>query len=246
MSKKTVGLIALLLVFSSILAACGATPTPVPAEPTSTVAPTIIILTPTPQPVSAATEQATEAAPAEPTATTAPTEKATAEPTKRATEAPEATAEPEETAAEPTETSAAQPPPPTRTPEMAETIYPPPVLLEPPNNRPVRWRESVPLIWSSVGELAEDEYYHLHLERRPQTEGQEWYGDYVYTKETEFLVEPSFLAPFHPPNAQGHGFVYWWVRVVRKTGEDENGKPIGIDLSPSSEERVFIVEPKPE
>jgi hypothetical protein len=125
-------------------------------------------------------------------------------------------------------------------------IYPAPGLLEPSNNQPVPWQSTVLLKWESVGDLAADEYYHLHLERPPKTDGQQWYGDYVYLKETEFLIEGAFLAPFHLPSDQGHGVVYWWVRVVRKTGEDENGKPLGVDISPPSEKRTFITEPKPE
>jgi hypothetical protein len=110
----------------------------------------------------------------------------------------------------------------------------------------VSWGSRVLLKWTSVGDLAEDEYYHLHLERRPRTPQEPWYGDYVYTKDTQFLAEGAFLAPFHPSEEHGQGVVYWWVRVVRKTGEDTNGKPVGVDISPSSEERTLNVEPKPE
>jgi len=117
--------------------------------------------------------------------------------------------------------------------------------LEPPPNRPVSWGSTALLLWTPAGDLAEDEYYHVHMERRPRTAEEPWYGDYVYTKDTQFLAERDFLAPFHPAQEHGHGIVYWWVRVVRKTGEDKNGKPIGIDISPSSEERTLIVEPKP-
>jgi hypothetical protein len=101
------------------------------------------------------------------------------------------------------------------------------------------------LKWSSVGELGDDEYYHVHLERRPMTEGQEWYGDYIFTKETSFLAAVPFLAPFHHSAEHGQATVYWWVWVVQKTGEDEGGKPIGVDISPYSEERTMILEPKP-
>jgi hypothetical protein len=135
---------------------------------------------------------------------------------------------------------------PAQTPDPAAYKYPPPVLLDPPENQPVDWRGSVLLKWSGIGELAEDEYYHVHIERPPKTEGEQWYGDYVYTKDVEQLLSGAFLAPFHPPADQGHGVVYWWVRVVRKTGQDSSGKPIGIDISPHSEKRTFISEPKPE
>jgi hypothetical protein len=97
-----------------------------------------------------------------------------------------------------------------------------------------------------VGKLAEDEYYHLHMERRPATEGEDWYGDYVYTKDASYLAEGAFLAPFHPPADRGEATVYWWVRVVRKTGEDTNGKPTGVDIGAHSEERTLRLEPKPD
>lgn len=96
-----------------------------------------------------------------------------------------------------------------------------------------------------MGELKEGEYYHVHLERRPMTSSQEWYGDYVFTQETEFRAEVPFLAPFHPPTGAGQATVYWWVRVVRQTGQDESGKPIGVDIGPYSEERTLILDPKP-
>jgi hypothetical protein len=104
----------------------------------------------------------------------------------------------------------------------------------------------VVLEWIPVGELADDEYYHLHLERRPQTATQPWWGDYVFLKDTEYVLQGSFLAPFHYSSEHGQAVVYWWVKVVRKTGEDDDGKPVGVDLSMPSEERTLILEPKPE
>jgi hypothetical protein len=124
--------------------------------------------------------------------------------------------------------------------------YPPPVLLEPPGEQAVPWNSTILLKWNSVGKLAENEYYHVHLERRPRTAGEEWYGDYVFTKETEYRAQGPFIAPFHPAAAGGTGVVYWWVRVVEKIGEDENGKPLGVDISPSSEERTLLLDPKPD
>jgi hypothetical protein len=102
------------------------------------------------------------------------------------------------------------------------------------------------LEWSEVGELAEDEYYHLHLDAVREVTDEPWYGDYVYTKDASYRIEGAFLAPFHPPQSQGDAVVSWWVRVVRKTGEDENGKPLGADLSAPSEKWTFIAESKPE
>lgn len=108
------------------------------------------------------------------------------------------------------------------------------------------WKSRVLLKWDSASELAQDAYYCLQFDRPPTTEGMAPYGDYVYLKDTEFLWEGSFLAPFHPPEVQGEAVVYWWVRVVRKTGEDENGKPVGTNISLPSERWTLILDPKPE
>ncbi len=102
------------------------------------------------------------------------------------------------------------------------------------------------LAWTPVDGLAEDEYYRVEFDRPPTTEGMEPYGDYVFVKDNEYLWEKAALAPFHPPEVQGDAVVYWWVRVVRKTGEDENGKPLGIDISQPSEKWSLILEPKPD
>ena len=240
------------LLLIGLLTACGATPEPTEPPPSQT--PWIVIVTstageapgtqlPAPTPT-AQPKVATPTRLAQATATKAPPPAATST-SGETVESPTATVEPTGTEALPALTST--PASATSTPAVGEMKYPPPVLLEPPDNRPVSWRNTVLLQWSAVtdGELQEDEYYHLHLERRPRTEGEQWYGDYVYTKETEYRAEGPFLAPFHPSSEHGPAVVYWWVRVVRRTGQDENGKPIGIDISPYSEERTLILEAKP-
>jgi hypothetical protein len=124
--------------------------------------------------------------------------------------------------------------------------YPPPAPLDPPSDRLVEWRDSLTLIWEPVGELEEDEFYAVKLERRPRTETQEWWSGEAFLKATEYVLEGSFLAPFHYSAEHGDATVYWWVRVVRVTGEDSDGKPVGIDISEKSEERTLILNPKPE
>jgi len=127
----------------------------------------------------------------------------------------------------------------------AASRYPAPALSEPVPGQPVAWQTAVLFRWTPVGTLAADEFYHLHLERRPQAAGQSWYGDYVLTRDTQFRASEAFLAPFHPSATEGVGIVYWWVRVVRQTGVDQNGKPVGVDVSPDSEERTLLLDPKP-
>ncbi len=236
------GLLALLslVAFAGALVGCGATPEP--TEPSPTQTPWIVVVTATPRPG--------ELADLEPTQTpwiivATATRRSQATATNAAptlsTDSPLATQAPLQTM-----TATAGPTAPRRTPVAVEREYPAPALLEPPDGRPVSWKSTVLLKWSSVGRLAEDEYYHLHLERRPEASGQEWYGDYVFTKDTQYLAEGSFLAPFHPPEEYGQGSVYWWVRVVRRTGVDQNGKPVGIDVGEYSEERTLVLDAKPE
>lgn len=241
-------LVALIVVVAlgAILVACGTTPEPTVPPPTQT--PWIIVVTATPGPgdvaqVAPTPEIVTVVVTATPTRGAA----VQASPTPRPTQAgvdvmptPEASETPTPT---PTQTPAAAAP--TNTPGSVEIKYQAPVLLEPAESAPYSWGSTVLMKWTSVGELAEDEYYRLDLERPPQTETQQWYGDYVFTKDTSHLVERSFLAPFHLPAEQGQAQVYWSVRIVRQTGEDENGKPVGVDLSLPSEKRSFTLDPKP-
>jgi hypothetical protein len=238
MKKLLVTMVAMALL-AGVLAGCGTTPEPTEPPPTQT--PWIVVVTATPGPQEVAQVQPTQT-PWIIVATPTRTAKATL--TRSAAAGPTDTAATEEPTVEVVGTP--EPMVPTDTPSPSDFKYPPPALLAPPNYRPVSWKNTVLLEWSSVGELAADEYYHLHLERRPEAAGQDWYGDYVYTKETEFLAEADFLAPFHPPTEYGQGIVYWWVWVVRKTGEDENGKPTGIDIGAYSEERTLLLQVKPE
>jgi hypothetical protein len=168
-------------------------------------------------------------------------------PTSGAAGLPAVSPEPTEAgeATSPLATPEPQPPVPGHTPEAAALRYPAPMLLEPPPDGRVQWRERRLLEWSSVGELAADEYYQVSFERPPQAPGMEYYGDYRFVKDPEFLFADSFLAPFHPPEVQGEATVYWWVEVVRKTGETAEGKPTGVAISPPSERWTLIVQPKP-
>jgi hypothetical protein len=244
--RKLLAALILVATLASALAGCGSTPEPTIPPPTQT--PWIVVVTSTPKPEEQVQVQPTLAPTLTPSkeATVRPTETATARPEETQTSptetSPAATAEPTQTGTTPTP----KPPRPTNTPESEGFRYPPPVLLEPTDNRPVSWKSTVVLQWNSVGELAEDEYYHLQLDRPPKTEYTQEYGDYVFVKDTEYVLEGAFLAPFHYSAEHGHAIVYWQVKVVRKTGESTSGKPIGIDISAPSEPRSLILDPKPE
>jgi hypothetical protein len=234
--KRALALVLLL----ALLAACRGTP--VATEPPPTQTPWIVVVTSTSVAQEAGEAPPATAAPptatAQATATSVPataTMRPTQETAGSAQQTPVATASPVPQAG-----IVATGPSPT-----GARLYEAPTLLEPAEDQTVAWSGAALFKWSQVGSLRADEYYHLHLERRPRTAGQPWYGDYVFTKETQFLAEASFLAPFHPSVEHGQATLYWWVRVVHKTGEDENGKPLGIDISPYSEERTLILDPKP-
>lgn len=243
------------LVALALLSGCGTTPQP--TEPPATQTPWVVIVTSTSGPAATAEAQ--------PTSTTAPTRQATAEPTETTapTQVPTRTSAPagttpgvatattgaEETASPTATTAAAAPsntPRPTSTQAPFGIKYAPPVLLEPSNNQSISWQGTITFKWVSVGELAEDEYYVLEFYRPSRTAAMEPYGDFKYIKGTEFVWEGSFKDPFHPPESQGDALVEWWVRVAHKTGEDNTGKPIGIDISTPSERRTLILRPKPE
>ncbi len=235
-----------LLVLAGLLAACAATAEPTEDLPTQT--PWIIVVTATPGREGGTVAQATltpRGAATTPTRSKRPSPTATG----RAA-ATRMTAEVEETAGTtPTAERPASTPLPataTSTPGPGQFKYPAPELLEPPAGQRVVWKGSLVLEWASVGELAADEYYALEFYRPPRTADMQPYGDYVFVKETKFLWEGDFQAPFHPPEVQGEAEVLWWVRVVRKTGEDEHGKPLGADLSLPSSRRTLILDPKPE
>lgn len=96
-----------------------------------------------------------------------------------------------------------------------------------------------------MGELAEDEYYCIQFDRTPKTPAEVPWGDWEYTKDPSYVFKGAFKKAFHLPEEQGQATVYWWVRVVRKTGADENGKPVGVDISPPSEKWILFLEAKP-
>jgi hypothetical protein len=136
--------------------------------------------------------------------------------------------------------------PATKTPPPSAFKYEAPVLREPTTGGRLSWEQTRVFEWEPVAGLAADEHYRIDFDRRPKTEGQDPYGDWVLTKEPEFVFRSSFAAPFHPPASQGEADLFWWVSVVRKTGEDQNGKPVVVDLSPPSERWMLTIEPKPD
>jgi len=246
--KRWLPAVLALILTLALLNACGSTLTATLPAPTTT--PQVIVVTElvtlppqptqtpwiivaTPRPVPTASGSRTRAAV---TPTVDVTKKATAKPGATTTTTPGTTA-----------TQAPTSPAPTLTPRPSATPkYAAPILSEPPYGVSISWSYKALLIWQPVGDLAEDEYYCVRLDAYRESDQSPWYGDYVFTKDSSFLAGDAFLAPFHPPKSQGRANVYWWVSVVRKTGEDQAGKPVGVEISPPSDKWLFVAEPKPE
>ena len=84
------------------------------------------------------------------------------------------------------------------------------------------------LNWTPVGQLAPDEYYevvvaYLHY-------GDEWY-DRTWLRETSWeLTENRYLL-----DLSDDGHYRWAVHVMRRTGLNDENKPVGVARSPMSE-----------
>ncbi|HZW05218.1 MAG TPA: MG2 domain-containing protein [Anaerolineaceae bacterium] len=90
--------------------------------------------------------------------------------------------------------------------------------------------EPVVLEWEPVKELAEDEYYQVfvefnYVEASPDR--------YFFTRETQFTL-PEEL--YRTPNC----FVFnWQITLMRQTGVDADGQPVGEEISNPSLYRYF-------
>jgi hypothetical protein len=174
----------------------------------------------------------------EPTATPAIE---TPTPTATATELPTATP----TNVPPTATITLTPPkipkatrPPTDTPPPAFK-YPAPRLLSPKDGEAEkRPGDSFVLEWEPVApQLALDEYYRVYFESHGMSiDGPIVWGDYLTVKEPRLTGESGQGDPnFVEASLAGQHMVYvfWWVTVMRETGQ-EGGKRAGPDISPPS------------
>ncbi|MFQ6015741.1 MAG: LysM peptidoglycan-binding domain-containing protein [Anaerolineae bacterium] len=129
-------------------------------------------------------------------------------------------------------------PQPTATPLPTSTPtpgppYPAPSLLYPPEGHAFRGPTArVVLNWTSVGILADDEWYVLRLRHPGDGELQ---TTSIWTKATSFRL-PTDLYP--PPAAKSHLFK-WDVTMVRQMGERPDGTREGEALSPMSTTRRF-------
>ncbi len=192
------------------------TPTPLPTEPVQAAA------TPgqgTPETKPTASQSPTATATTPPTATATPT----LEPT--ATVAPTNTPRPTARPTSPSPTATLRP--------TAGPQFPAPVLQSPPEGRVYSSNDSVVLRWEPVGQLAPDEYYvptvaFLRF-------GETWYDETPWTKQPSWdMSEHRYLL-----DLSDNGEFRWAVRVMRRTGINNEGKPEGTARSPLSEVRTL-------
>jgi hypothetical protein len=130
--------------------------------------------------------------------------------------------------------TATSPPPAPSEPAATGTELPAPELLAPEDRQDFQPDAEIVLSWEPVGELPADAFYvvsvaYLHL-------GETWFDDVPWTRDTSWtLSEHDYLK-----DLSDNDEYRWSVRVMRQTGTDAGGKPVGVPLSPSSEERLVI------
>ncbi len=171
------------------------------------------------------------------TSTPSSTPTSTASPTSTRTPTPSPTTQPS-----PTLTATASPTPsptptptavPTRSvnPTRTSTPLPIPELLSPADGWEFAAEDEVVLRWQSVGTLPARAYYVVTVAF--QHFGDTWYDEIPWLKETGWtLSEHEYLVDL----ADDSRFL-WSVQVMRRTGQDAEGDPTGVAISPSSETR---------
>jgi hypothetical protein len=108
------------------------------------------------------------------------------------------------------------------------------VLVAPPNGASFADGDQVVLSWQPVGQLAPDHYYvptvsYVH-------NGQTWLDETPWLKDTSWAVsEHGYLL-----DLTDDGLFQWSVQVMRQTGVDGAGRPIGTPASPPSPVWSFL------
>jgi hypothetical protein len=95
-------------------------------------------------------------------------------------------------------------------------------------------QDEIVLSWQSVGQLPADTYYVTTVAF--SRAGETWYDETPWVRDTRWtLSEHRYLL-----DLSDNGQYDWSVRVMRRTGVNAQGRPIGVALSPSSEVRTLI------
>jgi serine/threonine-protein kinase len=237
------------------------TPVPLPSltmSPSATVAPTNTA-TDTAVPTETVEKEPTDEPPtiaptatntAQPLPTSTPTEEA-ATATARPTPSPIPTATSRPTETTPTETSTRRAATAT---ELAPTNVAPtateespnlsaPILMSPGDGQTFAHNDQIVLEWQPVGQLPQDGYYEVIVEYTPAQDPQT-----TWTDETPWVKTPNWTLSEHAylPGLSADGLFRWSVRVMRKTGENAQGRPNGTALSPASTARTLTWQAPPQ
>lgn len=122
---------------------------------------------------------------------------------------------------------------PTATP-TAPPPYPAPNLLLPADGATFDLSsDTVTLQWAAVGELRENEFYHVVVVDVTEGTGTRRIDQYV--TDTKFIVPTSF----RPGESRPH-IMRWWVETVRQSGSNARGEPIYVSAGAASDERDFV------
>jgi LysM repeat protein len=121
---------------------------------------------------------------------------------------------------------------PTATPTVPPP-YPAPNLLLPQDGAAFDLgSDTVSLQWAAVGELREDEYYHVTIVDVTEGSGNLRVDDYV--RDTKYIV-PTRM---RPSESSAH-ILRWWIEPVRQIGSNSRGDPIYDSAGAMSQERDF-------
>jgi hypothetical protein len=118
-------------------------------------------------------------------------------------------------------------------PALAPPLLPAPLLGYPRQGMRFRAADVVDLQWKPVGSLPSDAYYVPSLTFFHY--GEKW------TDETPWLKDCTWRLSDHAYllTLSDDGVYRWSVRVMRKTGVDAQGRPVGVPVSPASEVWTF-------
>jgi hypothetical protein len=237
----------------SMPAAADEMPLATPQPSSTTALSSSIVKTSTVAPSRTATPTRTEEATYTPTST--PARAPTATPSRTSTPVRAPTATPSQTST-PTTTSRQTPtrtatPTPTRThsptlgptalspvvtgvPTATVTLLPAPVLLAPSDGQEFQDITAVVLSWQSVGQLPVDVYYVITVAYSHF--GDTWYDETPWIQNTSWtLSEHRYLL-----DLSDDGQFHWSVQVMRQTGVDADGRPLGSPLSAPSDVWTLI------
>lgn len=111
--------------------------------------------------------------------------------------------------------------------------YPSPILVYPDDGQFFWWWDVVQLQWQPVGTLPPDVYYVPTLTYSHY--GETWTDETPWTKDTSWIMsEHGYLLSLSDDD-----IYHWSVQVMRQTGVDASGRPVGYALSPMSAVRML-------